>query len=85
MVKKSLPSGDFQFEISDSSWRAGDVVTCAIPRGTAIVFSDRLVHGSTANTAGRDRYAIISTYHAPAADEPFDLDFPARKVLVPAT
>ena len=85
MVKKSLPSGDFQFEISGSSWRAGDVVTCAIPRGTAIVFSDRLVHGSTANTAGRDRYAIISTYHAPAADEPFDLDFPARKVLVPAT
>jgi phytanoyl-CoA hydroxylase len=83
MAKKALASGDFQFEIPDSDWKTGDVVTCAIPRGTAIVFSDRLVHGSTANTAGRDRYAIISTYHAPAADEPFDLDFPARKVLVP--
>jgi phytanoyl-CoA hydroxylase len=84
MVKTSLASGDFAHEIADASWRAGDIVTCAIKRGTAIVFSDRLVHGSTTNTAGRDRYAIISTYHAPAADEPFDLDFPARKVLVPA-
>jgi len=84
MVKKGLPNGEFGEEIENGDWRDGDVVTCAIKRGTAIVFSDRLVHGSTANTAGRDRYAIISTYHAPAADEPFDLDFPARKVLVPA-
>ena len=51
---------------------------------SVIVFSDRLVHGSTRNTAGKDRYAIISTYHSPGADEPFDLDFPARKVLVGA-
>ena len=84
MVKMGLPSGDFQYEIDGGEWREGDVVTCAIKRGTAIIFSDRLVHGSTANTAGKDRYAIISTYHAPATDEPFDLDFPARKVLVPA-
>ncbi|MBK8858227.1 MAG: phytanoyl-CoA dioxygenase family protein, partial [Opitutaceae bacterium] len=74
MVKMGLPSGDFQYEIDGGEWREGDVVTCAIKRGTAIIFSDRLVHGSTANTAGKDRYAIISTYHAPAADEPFDLD-----------
>jgi hypothetical protein len=39
------------------------------------------VHGSTPNTAGKDRYAIISTYQAPGADEAFDLGFPARKVL----
>jgi ectoine hydroxylase-related dioxygenase (phytanoyl-CoA dioxygenase family) len=84
MVKMGLPSGDFQYEITGGDWREGDVVTCAIKRGTAIIFSDRLVHGSTPNTAGQDRYAIISTYHAPALDEPFDLDFPARKVLVPA-
>ncbi len=84
MVKMGLPSGDFQYEINGGDWREGDVVTCAIQRGTAIIFSDRLVHGSTRNTAGKDRYAIISTYHAPAADEPFDRDFPARKVLVPA-
>lgn len=84
MVKIGLPSGDFQYEINDGTWRDGDIVTCAIKRGSVIVFSDRLVHGSTRNTAGRDRYAIISTYHAPADDEPFDLDFPARKVLVPA-
>ena len=84
MVKMGLPSGDFQFEITGGDWKEGDVVTCAIKRGTAIIFSDRLVHGSTPNTAGQDRYAIISTYHAPALDEPFDLDFPARKILVPA-
>jgi ectoine hydroxylase-related dioxygenase (phytanoyl-CoA dioxygenase family) len=84
MVKIAVQRGDFQYEINDSTWGEGDIVTCAIKRGTAIVFSDRLVHGSTANTAGQDRYAIISTYHAPALDEPFDLDFPARKVLVPA-
>lgn len=84
MVKMGLPSGEFQYELAEPGWREGDVVTCAIRRGTAVVFSDRLVHGSTPNTAGKDRYAIISTYHAPAADEPFDLEFPARKVIVPA-
>ena len=84
MVKKGLANGEFHDEITPGGWQDGDIVTCAIPRGTAVVFSDRLVHGSTPNTAGRDRYAIISTYHAPAADEPFDLDFPARHVLVPA-
>ena len=84
MVKKGLANGEFHDEIAHADWRDGDIVTCAIKRGTGIIFSDRLVHGSTANTAGRDRYAIISTYHAPAADEAFDLDFPARKVLVPA-
>ncbi|MBP9914196.1 MAG: phytanoyl-CoA dioxygenase family protein, partial [Opitutaceae bacterium] len=84
MIKMGLPSGDFQYEITGGDWREGDVVTCAIKRGTAIIFSDRLVHGSTRNTAGKDRYALINTYQAPAADEPFDLDFPARKVLVPA-
>jgi len=84
MVKMGLPSGDFENAIDAAEWSDGDVVTCAINRGTAVVFSDRVVHGSTPNIAGRDRYAIISTYHAPGADESFDLDFPVRKVLVPA-
>lgn len=82
MVKKGLANGEFHDEVSGASWGEGDVVTCAIKRGTAVIFSDRLVHGSTSNTAGTDRYAIIGTYHSPARDEPFDLDFPARKVLV---
>lgn len=85
MVKLDLPSGEFGMGITDGEWQAGDVVTCSIKRGTAVVFSDRLVHGSTPNTAGKDRYAIISTYHAPANDEAFDLEFPARKVIVPAS
>ena len=81
MVKMGLPSGEFDNGIEDGDWSDGDVVTCAIKRGTAIVFSDRLVHGSTPNVAGKDRYAIINTYHAPASDEAFDLEFPARKVV----
>jgi phytanoyl-CoA hydroxylase len=85
MVKLDLPSGEFGMGITDGEWQVGDVVTCSIKRGTAVVFSDRLVHGSTPNTAGKDRYAIISTYHAPANDEAFDLEFPARKVIVPAS
>ncbi|MFM1850463.1 MAG: hypothetical protein RIS54_147 [Verrucomicrobiota bacterium] len=84
MVKMGLPSGEFENAIEDGNWSDGDVVTCSIKRGTAIIFSDRLVHGSTSNTAGTDRYAIISTYHAPAPDEAFDLEFPARKVVLPA-
>ena len=84
MVKIGLPSGDFQYEINDANWKDGDVVVCSIKRGSAIIFSDRLVHGSTPNSAGKDRYAIIGTYHAPGPAEPFDLDLPARKVLVPS-
>lgn len=84
MVSKGLPSGEFTEEVGNATWRQGEVVTCAIRRGTGVFFSDALVHGSAPNTSGRERFAIIGTYHAPQADEPFDLDFPARKVLRPA-
>jgi ectoine hydroxylase-related dioxygenase (phytanoyl-CoA dioxygenase family) len=76
--------GDFFNVIDGAGWKDSEVVVCTARRGAAVIFSDRLVHGSTPNTARKDRYVIISTYQAPAADEPFDLDFPARKVLVPA-
>jgi len=82
MVAKRQDKGEFHNAIEDRDWKDGDVVTCAIKRGSAIIFSDRLVHASTVNTAGKDRYVVINTYHAPAPDEAFDLDFPARKVLV---
>ena len=82
--KKGGVDGEFFNELDGSDWRPADVVVCNIRRGSAVIFSDRLVHGSTANTAKRDRFAIISTYQAPGPDEPFDLDFPARKVIVPA-
>ena len=74
-------NGEFGNVIERATWSAADEVTCAVPRGSAIFFSDRTVHGSCPNTAGTDRYTIISTYHAPAADEPFDLSFPARHVI----
>lgn len=57
-----------------------EAVVCGIQAGTAIIFSDRLLHGSTSSRGRNERYAIISTYHAPG-HEPFDDQFPARRVL----
>lgn len=57
-------------------------LTVAVPAGAAVIFSDLLVHGSHPNRTGGDRVSLINTYHQPAADEAFDLDFPARRVLV---
>ena len=59
------------------------VIACEMKAGSALFFSDDLPHSSTPNTNGKDRYAIISTYHAPAPDEEFDKSFPARHVIVP--
>lgn len=83
MIKRGLPNGEFIYEVADNEINDDDVVVCTVKRGAAIFFSDRFVHGSTSNIAGTDRYTVISTYQAPADDEPFDLDFPAREVLVP--
>jgi hypothetical protein len=83
MIKKGLPNGEFIYQIADNDINADDVVICTVKRGAAIFFSDRLVHGSTSNSAATDRYTVISTYQTPADDELFDLDFPAREILVP--
>jgi hypothetical protein len=83
MTNKALPNGEFVYQVADSDINNDDVVVCTVKRGAAILFSDRLVHGSTANIARTDRYTVISTYHAPADDEPFDLDFAARQILIP--
>jgi hypothetical protein len=82
MIKKALPNGEFLYQVPGNEINDDDVVICTVKRGSAIFFSDRLVHGSTSNIARADRYTVISTYHAPADDEPFDLGFPARQVLV---
>ena len=60
-----------------------NAITCEMNAGDALFFSDNLPHSSTPNTNGKDRYAIISTYHAPAPDEEFDTRFAARHVIVP--
>ena len=77
--------GEFGNVIEEESWNAADEVICELPRGSAVIFSDRTVHASCPNTAGADRFTIISTYHAPAEDEPFDTQFAARHVVEPAT
>jgi phytanoyl-CoA hydroxylase len=77
-------NGEFVQVIEDKPWRPEEEVICALSKGGAIFFSDRLLHASTPNIAGEDRFALISTYHAPQPEEPFDQQFPARHVIVPA-
>lgn len=73
--------GEFDSRIRDLGGREDETVVVEMTRGSALYFSDLLPHSSTPNTAGTDRYAIISTYHAPAPDEEFDRGFPARHVV----
>ncbi len=76
-------AGDFNLTIDPAQWSADDERTCEVPRGSVIFFSDRLLHASAPNALGADRYTIIGTYHAPVAvEEPFDLDFAARRTLI---
>src|SRR5690242_19822680 len=76
-------NNEFVNVVANSQWKPGDEVICELKRGGAIFFSDRTVHASCENTSGEARYAIISTYHAPAAvEEEFDKQFAARHVIV---
>lgn len=78
-------AGDFGLTIDPGQWDPADELLCEIPRGSVVIFSDRLLHASAPNRLGADRYTIIGTYHAPVAvEEEFDLAFEARKVLVPS-
>ncbi|MBA3848024.1 MAG: phytanoyl-CoA dioxygenase family protein [Planctomycetes bacterium] len=78
-------NNEFHHVASRRAWRVSDERAVPIPQGAGIFFSDRLVHGSTPSKSGRDRWAWIGTYHAPAEDEPFDHQFPARRVLTRPT
>ena len=75
-------ANDFNLVVRPNQWPPSDEVICEVARGSAIFFSDRLLHASMANRTGADRYTIISTYQAPVrVEEPFDLHFPARHVI----
>lgn len=74
-------TGEFPSSIDKPSWMPEQELICNIPKGSAVFFSDQLVHGSCSNNEGLDRYAIISTYHAPGEDEVFDLNFKSRHVI----
>lgn len=72
---------EFTNVVQEITWRPDEEVVCELPIGGAIFFSDRLLHASMPNTSGADRFSLISTYHAPAGDEEFDLQFKARHVI----
>lgn len=67
--------------VKETAWNPYEESICELPAGGAIFFSDGLLHASTPNESGADRFSLISTYHAPAADEEFDLQFMARHVI----
>lgn len=75
-------NGEFVNVIGSLAEDTPDQLVCEIPAGSLLIFSDALPHASVPNSDGADRYAIISTYQAPAPDEPFDLGFSARHVIV---
>ena len=79
----SSPAQGEEFGNRIQDLKEENVITCEMKAGSALFFSDRLPHSSTPNSNGKDRYAIISTYHAPAPDEEFDTHFAARHVIVP--
>lgn len=75
-------NGEFSNELENSNTpTAEEILVCELKKGSAVVFSDLVLHGSTPSQGAKERYAIISTYHAPG-DEPFDAGFRARKVLM---
>jgi hypothetical protein len=76
-------NNEFTNVIDQTQWAPEDEVVCEIEQGSAIFFSDNLIHGSCTNTSGLDRYAIISTYQAPVTvEEEFDKIFPARHNII---
>jgi len=63
LPRTTLSKGeDFANRIPDDQMPAGEVLTVELQRGDALIFSDLLPHGSHPNTAGTDRWSIISTY-----------------------
>lgn len=75
-----IPDGSFRHALPLGDDPPG-ALTVALPAGWAVAFSDLLIHGSHPNRTGGDRLSLIGTYHAPGADEGFDLGFPGRRVL----
>jgi ectoine hydroxylase-related dioxygenase (phytanoyl-CoA dioxygenase family) len=75
-------NNEFVNVVDQSQWNAADEAVCEIEQGSAVFFSDNLIHGSCTNTSGLDRYAIISTYQSPGPEEEFDKIFPARHTII---
>ena len=78
---KGINQGEFGNVLSDEGVLCNQKIhVCEVKRGSAIFFSDLLLHGSTLSEGKNERYAIISTYHAPG-EEPFDQNFAFRKPI----
>jgi len=80
----AVPTNEFGNILRDLPQDAPGEIICEMKAGDALFFSDLTPHASCPNDSGQDRYAIISTYHAPVDnEEEFDLMFAARHVIVP--
>lgn len=74
---------EFFNQVEEGQWDPKDDIVCAMKKGGAVFFSDKLLHASCPNESGKDRYVVISTYHAPTGDEDFDQPYTARHVILP--
>jgi hypothetical protein len=83
VVHGGVNGGEFGVELAADHSGVVEAVACELHRGDAVVFSDRLLHGSTASEGVNERFAIIGTYHAPG-HEAQDDQYSARKVLRPS-
>ena len=79
-VDGSETNGEFRSRVDVSGVPADQQLALELPRGSVVIFSDRLLHASTPNTSGRSRYAIISTYHGTRDPDPEPAG-PVTKVL----
>jgi ectoine hydroxylase-related dioxygenase (phytanoyl-CoA dioxygenase family) len=52
----------FQNTVDEADFSSLPQVTIDVKRGDAVFFHDLAIHGSHPNTAGRDRWSLITTY-----------------------
>jgi phytanoyl-CoA hydroxylase len=77
----STTNGEFDATVDSSQWKPSDEMVCEVAQGSALVFTDRLLHASCPNVSGLDRYSLISTYQGLGPEEPFDQEFTARHLV----
>ncbi len=72
VYRKRVQSGadSFQNTVDEADFSSLPQVTIDVKRGDAVFFHDLAIHGSHPNTAGRDRWSLITTYRDGSVPDP---------------
>lgn len=70
---KVRPEEGFTHRVDPEHLDESRAVTAVAPAGSAVIFHDLTLHASHPNTTRRDRWAVISTFKDPLAE---DLEYP---------